>query len=153
LPTNASRRRPYRIRLTPCHGARWTANRNAKARLTTLARALSHPTEKGKHYGVLTDKFLSVLNALLWGFHNAASGRCFPSYESIAERAHCNRDTVYQAIHALEAAGILTWVNRIKRVREWVGDLFGRAQSRTRVVRTSNAYTFNDPKPAAKPPD
>ena len=52
-----------------------------------------------------------------------------------------------QAINALEAAGILTWVNRIARIREWGPDLFGRAQNRWRVIRTSNAYTFVDPQP------
>jgi biotin operon repressor len=121
-------------------------DREAKVRIMVLARALSHPTEKGKHYGVVTAKFLNVLEALLWGFHNARSGLCFPSYETIAARAHCNRDTVYEAIHALEDAGILTWVNRIKRIREWGPDLFGRAQNHWRVVRTSNGYAFIDPK-------
>jgi hypothetical protein len=94
-------------------------DRNAKARIMALARALSHRTEPGKHYGIVSAKFLAVLNALLWGFHNAATGRCFPSYERIAERADCARSTVYEAIHALERAGILTWVNRIARIREW----------------------------------
>ena len=93
-------------------------DRNAKARVAAYARALSHRTEKGKHYGVLTDKFLTVLRVLLWDFHNAGNGRCFPSYESIAEHAHCGRTTVYQAINALDRAGILTWVNRIARIRE-----------------------------------
>jgi hypothetical protein len=128
-------------------------DRNAKARIMTLARALSHRTEPGKHYGMVTAKFLAVLEALLWGFHNAASGKCFPSYERIAERADCARSTVYEAISGLERAGILTWVNRIARIREWGPDLFGRARNRWRVIRTSNAYTFVDPKPCAKPPD
>jgi Helix-turn-helix domain len=122
-------------------------DRNAKARIMVLARALSRRTEKGKHYGEITAKFLDVLAALLWGFHNAATGKCFPSYERIAERAHCGRTTVYEAIHALEAVGIMTWVNRITRVKEWGADLFGRAKNRIRVIRTSNAYTFNDPQP------
>jgi helix-turn-helix protein len=118
----------------------------------TLARALTRRTEPGKHYGMLSAKFLAVLNALLWGFHNAQSGRCFPSYERIMERADCARSTVYEAIHALERAGILTWANRIARIREWGPDLFGRAQNRWRVIRTSNAYIFVDPKPCAGPP-
>ena len=74
-----------------------------------------------------------------------------PSYESIAEHAHCGRTTVYQAINALERAGILSWVNRIARVREWGPDLFGRAQNRWRVIRTSNQYCFVDPKNAVPP--
>jgi helix-turn-helix protein len=128
-------------------------DRNAKVRIMVLARALSHRTEPGRHYGVLTAKFVAVLGALLWGFHNAASGRCFPSYERIGEKADCARSTVYEAIHALELAGILTWVNRIARIREWGPDLFGRARNRWRVIRTSNQYTFVDPKPCTKPPD
>jgi hypothetical protein len=120
-------------------------DRNAKVRIMVLARALMQRSGEGKHYGVLTAKFVAVLGALLWGFHNAGSGRCFPSYERIAEEADCARSTVYEAIHALERAGILTWVNRIVRVREWGPDLFGRARNRWRVIRTSNAYTFVDP--------
>jgi hypothetical protein len=120
-------------------------DRNAKARIMVLARALMRRSGEGKHYGVLTAKFVAVLGALLWGFHNAQSGRCFPSYERIAEKADCARSTVYEAIRALEDAGILTWVNRIVRVREWGPDLFGRAKNRWRVIRTSNAYTFIDP--------
>jgi hypothetical protein len=119
----------------------------------TLARALMQRTGEGKHYGVLTAKFVAVLGALLWGFHNVGSGRCFPSYERIAERADCARSTVYEAIRALEEAGILSWVNRIARVRDWGPDLFGRAKNRWRVIRTSNAYTFVDPQPQARPPN
>ena len=120
---------------------------NAKARIQTLARALSHKTEKGKAYGAVTAKYLAVLDTLLWGFHNAVTGRCFPSYERIAGRARCARSTVYEAIRALERVGLLTWVNRIMRVREWSPelDLLGQPMRRVRVVRTSNAYVLNDP--------
>jgi hypothetical protein len=34
---------------------------------------------------------LEVLQALLWAFHNAKSGACYPSYERIAEAAHVAR--------------------------------------------------------------
>jgi helix-turn-helix protein len=121
-------------------------DRNAKSRIMMLARALKRPTEKGRHYGRVTAKCLDVLAALLWRFHNAASGKCFPSYEAIADAAGCNRDTVYEAIRMLEAVGLLTWVNRITRVREWMPGLFGKASAwRTRVVRTSNSYVLTDP--------
>jgi hypothetical protein len=86
-----------------------------------------------------------VLEALLWAFHNAKSGLCFPSYETIAEAAHCARSTVAEAIHALEGAGVLTWVQRIKRVREPCPDLLGDDGWRWRVLRTSNAHNFRDP--------
>jgi hypothetical protein len=127
-------------------------DRNAKVRIMHQARALSRKTAKGKHYGVITAKAVDVLEALLWGFHNASSGLCFPSYERIAERARCARSMVGEAIKMLEAAGLLTWVNRIVRVRERCEDLFGHWGSRVRVIRTSNAYQFIDPKgPESRP--
>src|SRR5271166_5181005 len=78
-------------------------DRNAKVRIMHLARALSHRTEPGKHYGQITAKALAVLEALLWGFHNARSGICFPSLATIGERARCAVSTVQKAIAALEA--------------------------------------------------
>lgn len=126
-------------------GRRVPLDRNAKVRIMTRARALMRRTEAGKHYGAITAKALAVLEALLWGFHNAHTGACFPAYEAIADRAGCARSTVYEAIGALEAAGLLTWTNRIVRVRDHVRDLFGRMATRWRVVRTSNAYRFIDP--------
>jgi hypothetical protein len=37
----------------------------------------------------------------------------------------CARSTVAEAIKAMEDAGVLSWVNRIKRVREQCSDLLG----------------------------
>ena len=126
-------------------------DRNAKARIMHLARALMRRTEAGKAYGAITAKALAVLEALLWAFHNAKSGLCFPSYEKIAEAAHCARSTVAEAIKALEDAAILSWVNRLKRVAEATRDLFGHRIRKTRVLRTSNGYVFIDPKPSKRP--
>jgi hypothetical protein len=88
-----------------------------------------------------------------WGFHNSRSGICFPSYERIADRAGCARSTVAEAIKVMEWAGILTWQNRITRIRERCSDLWGREGWRWRVIRTSNCYQFGDPKaqPASVP--
>ena len=101
----------------------------------------------GKHYGKITAKHFAVLRALLWNFHNAISGKCFPSYKAIADKAACALLTVAAAIKALEEAGILTWVNRIRRVHERVVDLFGEGAhgQRSRVLRTSNGYRFTEP--------
>jgi Helix-turn-helix domain len=120
-------------------------DRNAKVRVMHWGRCLARSTEKGKAYGQITAKALAVLEALLWGFHNARSGLCFPSYERIAEAAHCARSTVAEALKALEAAGVLSWVQRIKRVREACPDLLGASGWRWRILRTSNAYNFCDP--------
>ena len=40
---------------------------------------------------------------------------------------------------------MLTWQNRITRIRERCRDLFGREGWRWRVIRTSNAYVLIDP--------
>jgi hypothetical protein len=128
-------------------------DRNAKVRLMHWARCLARRTEKGKAYGQVTAKALAVLEALLWGFHNAKSGICFPSYERIAEAAGCARSTVAQALKALDDAKILSWVQRIKRVREPCPDLLGATGWRWRVRRTSNSYAFNDPSPVGGQPN
>ena len=124
-------------------------DRNAKVRIMTYARALMRRTEKGKAYGPITAKALAVLEALLWGFHNARSGLCFPSLAKIAEKARCAPSTVAEAIKALEAADILTWVNRFDKIRSECRDFLGRAFTRWQVIRTSNAYCFRDPLPCA----
>ena len=121
-------------------------DRNAKARVAAYARAWSaRNRQPGQHKGPITRAFLDVLTALLWGFHNAHTGRCFPSYEAIAAKAECCRDTVYEAIKVLEFAGVLTWQNRITRAVVRQRDLFGRWTHRQTVIRTSNAYVFTDP--------
>jgi|SoimicmetaTmtHMA_FD_contig_61_689336_length_1288_multi_2_in_0_out_0_2 hypothetical protein len=129
-------------------------DRNAKARIAVYARAWgARHRQPGQHKGPITRAFLEVLEALLWGFHNAGSGCCFPSYEAIAARAECARSTVAEALKALEWAGVLTWQNRIARIRVRERDLFGQWASRWRVIRTSNAYVFRDPlqRPAGVP--
>jgi hypothetical protein len=121
-------------------------DRNQKARVAAYAKAWDRQhRQSGQRGGALGRAALDVLGALLWAFHNARSGCCFPSYERIAERAGCARSTVAEAIKALEWAGVLTWQNRIIRVREKCQDLFGRVGWRWRVIRTSNAYAFRDP--------
>ena len=139
----------YRREKTFGPGHPMPLDRNAKVRIMVFARAWTarhrHP---GQHKGPITRAFLEVLQALLWGFHNSRSGVCFPSYEAIAIRAGCARSTVAEALKALEFAGVLTWQNRITRIRERCSDLFGHDGWRWRVIRTSNAYQLRDPQPA-----
>jgi Helix-turn-helix domain len=111
-------------------------DREAKNRILVLMRALTHPTEPGKHYGAVTAKAEEVGRVLLWVFHNCKTGLCIPGYDTIAKAAGCHRDTVAEAIKMLEAAGILTWCNRRARVR--IGGAI-------KVIRTSNSYRFIDP--------
>src|SRR5690242_3773541 len=124
-------------------------DRNAKCRIAAYARAWSARNRRpGQHHGPITMAFERVLMALLWSFHNSRDGRCFPGYERIAEKAGCARSTVAEALRVLEWAGVLSWQHRITRVRERCTDLFGRISWRWRVIRTSNAYVFRDPKGA-----
>jgi hypothetical protein len=121
-------------------------DRNAKARVLAYAKAWgARHRQPGQHRGPITRAFLEVLEALLWGFHNARSGVCYPSYEAIAAKAECARSTVAEALKVLELAGVLTWAHRIARIQVRERDLFGKWASRWRVIRTSNAYVFRDP--------
>jgi hypothetical protein len=60
---------------------------NAKARLFAWACGLMRKSAEdkaaGRHYGKVSAKGREVLHALLWKFHNAVTGLCFPSYEAI----------------------------------------------------------------------
>jgi hypothetical protein len=113
-------------------------------------KAYNARTREGRqHTGPVTRAFMDVLRALLYSFHNERDGRCFPSYERIAQAANCARSTVYEAIRALEKAGVLTWVNRLTKIRVPERDLFGRVATRWQVIRTSNSYRFLDPKAGA----
>ena len=120
---------------------------NAKARVWAAAAAYNAQNRhQGQHQGPLTWATLRVLRALLWRFHGAdGGGRCFPSYEKIAAAAKCARSSVAVAIKSLEEAGLLTWVNRLTRIRRLVRDLFGRMSPEWQVIRISNGYSFGDP--------
>jgi hypothetical protein len=124
---------------------------NAKARLKAYVKGYNaRHKQPRQHHGPITRAFMDVFEAMLFGFHNAKTGLCFPSYEAIAAKAECDRATVYEAIKVLEAANVLTWVNRIVREGVRERDLFGKWSTRWRVVRTSNAYLFRDPLPCAE---
>jgi hypothetical protein len=106
-------------------------DRNEKCRITAYARTWNAARKrKGQHSGPITRTFMLVLQALVFGFANTKTGSCFPSYEAIAKRAGCCRDTAIEAVKVLEDAGIVRVWTRIKRVRD-------------RVLMTSNAYTFH----------
>jgi len=111
-------------------------DREAKNRILVLIRALTHPTEPGKHYGAVTAKAAEVGRVLLWVFHNVKTGLCIPGYDTLAEAAGCHRDTVAEAIKMLEAAGVMTWCNRRARVT---------IKGVRKVIRISNSYRFIDP--------
>jgi len=109
--------------------------RAAPSSSLTAARA-------ARHKGEITRAAVEILQALLFTFANLKDGRCFPSYERIADAAGCVPRTVGRCLPDLEAAGFIRWVNRIRRIRERVAGLAGIGASNWRVVRTSNAYDF-----------
>ena len=114
-------------------------DRNAKARIMAYVRGYNAKHKRaGQPHGPITRAFLDVLEALLWGFHNSRTGKCFPGYDAIAAKARCCRDTVHRAIRALEVADVLTWANRFDKVKR---------EEKWQVIRTSNAYAFRDPLP------
>jgi hypothetical protein len=79
--------------------------RSAKVRIMHWARCLSCRSEKGRAYGVVTAKALAVLEALLWAFHNARSGLCFPLLrEDRRSRPLRPLEPVAEAIRALALA-------------------------------------------------
>ena len=60
-------------------------DRNARARLMAHAEALDRRTHlPGQHGGCLKRTGLAVLKALLFGFANVATGRCDPSFDTLA---------------------------------------------------------------------
>jgi helix-turn-helix protein len=104
---------------------------NAKARIMVYVRAYNaRMRERGQHTGPITRAFMDVLRRFFtpYSFHNGKDGRCFPSYERIATSANCCRATVYEAIRALEATGVLTWVNRLTKIRCRSGKIASRWQ-------------------------
>jgi Helix-turn-helix domain len=121
-------------------------DRNARARVTMYARTALQQSGPGR-----PSRALDVLRALLSYLGNR-SGLCYPAYESIARRAGCHRSTVAEALKQLESIAVLTWQHRLIKVRERVADLFGIGCWRWRVLRTSNAYRFFDPRPPANFP-
>jgi hypothetical protein len=106
-----------------------------------------------QHIGPLTRTTLDVADAV--ASFGATSGVCTPSYETMAAavvKGGCCRASVYRALKALEEAGFIDWLNRIKRqmVKE-MDDLLGHACAVIKVVRTSNAYRFLNPLRKAAP--
>ena len=104
-----------------------SVDRNERARLLFQAEALDRRTHRpGQHGGCLKRTGLAVLKALLFGFHNIATGRCDPGFEALARLAGVARSTVAVALARLEAAGLIV-----------------RTRRQSGAVRFTNAYAFS----------
>ena len=131
LPRHLRPRRPKLF----TDGRQAPVDPNDRARVMVLADA-------ARRDGRITRAAVDILRSLLFTFANLKDGRCFPSYQRLAEAAGCHPRTVGRTLPDLEAAGLLTWVHRIQRVRERVAGLGGIWAATWRVIRTSNAYDF-----------
>ena len=86
----------------------------------------------------------------MWGFHNARSGLCFPSYEKIAERAGCARSTVAEAIKALEDGGLADMgQSHHAHPRALRRPVRAHREPLARHPHQQRLRSFNDPKGAA----
>ena len=96
------------------------------------AEALDRRThEPGQHGGCLKRTGLAVFRALLFTFANCLTGRCDPSFDTLARSAGVARSTLAVALKRLEATGLLT------RTRRQAGP-----------IRFTNVYRFNVSKTA-----
>ena len=75
--------RPRRAKLFT-DGEQTPVDRNDRARVMFLA-------EVARRKGEITRAAVDIFRALLFTFANLTDGRCFPSYERIAEAAGCAR--------------------------------------------------------------
>jgi hypothetical protein len=116
-------------------GRQRPVDRNDRARLLFLAKA-------ARRRGELTRAAVEIFEALLYRFANLKDGRCFPSYDRLAEAAGCAPRTVGRCLPDLEATGLIGWAHRIRRLRQPMGGLPGIGATDWRIVRTSNAYSF-----------
>jgi hypothetical protein len=122
-------------------------DRNAKARILYLARALDRRTKAaGARRGLLGDTALEVLRVLLYVFHNAGSGRCDPAYEALQRETRYCRQTIAHALARLERAGIVRITRRL--CRQWVTRInwmTGRTEHYVGTTQTTSLYSMGEP--------
>lgn len=120
------------------NGFEWRLlDRNARARLWVIAQSMERITKKkGARNGCLGAIGLTVLNCLLFGFLNAKSGRCDPSYEALMKKTGLCRQSITNAIDRLESSGLVTVTRRMMRFLE---------NGIVVVRQISNAYVLADP--------
>lgn len=106
----------------------WCSDRQ-RATAFRLAAAFNEKNHRKGSQGPITHAGFRLLRALC--YIGRASGQRFPSYEYLAKFAGISRATVARQLKALEAAGLITWVNTFHRiVRDGI----------QKLVRGVNAY-------------
>lgn len=117
--------------------------RDLRAALMECARELDRRSRSRGRQGILKSSALRVLEALLFRFRHPRTGRCDPSYETLAAEAGVSRASVHQALLRLEQVGLLVRERRMIRVRT--------ADGRVGLRQTSNQYHFQPPSPLLHP--
>ncbi len=86
---------------------------------------------KGCQNGELGKAGLAVLRCLLFDFLNMKTGVCFPRVRTLQERLwpHFSRASIFRALEAIEAAGVLVRVHR-------------RMKNAAKVVQGASLYVF-----------
>ena len=162
LSTERTGGRPEHLSSPPAAGAAMRSRRekvfgpgravpldgNAKARIQAYARAWSGRNRSRANTRVRSPAPSWTSCRRCSGASTTPDRRLLPHLRRIAEKAECARSTVAEALKVLELAGVLSWQHRLTRIREGCTDLFGHHGWRWRVIRTSNAYVFSDPKAA-----
>ena len=122
-------------------------DRNARARLLFIAENLERRTKtKGHKNGALGYIGLRVLRTLLLTYANLKTGLCCPSYSTLMTAAKLCRQAIADALHRLEATGLLSITRRL--VRERItrrSPVTGLIETFIQTVQGSNLYAFNVP--------
>ena len=129
---------------TPIYGMpkRQYLGASEKIRLMKEARRLLAGRRTEDPEKKLTAWSIQIYEALLFRFHSKLNGLCFPSRQTIANWVGSSVDTVDRAVRRLEAAGLITWLNRVVPLAEHHLRRHRADPFRHRVVRGSNAYVF-----------
>lgn len=121
-------------------------DRNDRFRIKIAARIYDRQTHKPRqHGGELGLVGLAVLDALLFVFLNMQTGRCDPSFETIAAAAGCCPRAAKDAMDRLEAAGFIVRQRRIivtRHAKQWPS---GKVFFVDRAQQITNAYRLNFP--------
>lgn len=119
------------------HACSTPLDRNQRARILFLAEQIDRATKAtGKRNGCLGYVGMNVLRCLLLRFHNASTGLCCPSYDTLQRVTGLCRQSIANALQRLVALGILGIVRRLARV-EIAGTV--------RCQQGTNLYRFTMP--------
>jgi Helix-turn-helix domain len=99
--------------------------------------------------GIISQTAERVLRLMIDKCQDKQTGALFPSYETIGDKVGVSRSTVWRCLKQLEASGLLTWVNRLKKTEVW-DPVLGRY--RCEVHFNSNAYVVKEQEPIPAPP-